>query len=180
MFPHFFFGLSFFLDLSVSLVLLHFHDLLFSFSYSDLTSLLLHPLNIPHSSFLLLILPFPWISCHVFVSISSGKQTTHKNPEEYSEPSVERNADVSWHHSSRHDHQNTQVGAQLWLSPWPVISIIPQTVKWPVYYAEDEDPCFQSSSELPAAVYASQWAFPGNSLLQPGDASQLFHLLLLL
>lgn len=65
-----FFSPSFFLDIFVSLVLLPFHDLLFSFSGSDLTSLLPHPWNIPHSSFLCLILSFPLISFHTSSSLS--------------------------------------------------------------------------------------------------------------
>lgn len=105
---------------------------------------------------------------YFFCFVSAGKQATHKNPEEYAEPSVEWNADISWNHCSRHDHQNAQVGL-LAISLWPAISTIPQTAKWPVYYAGDEDPCFQSPSELPAAVHASHQAFPGNSLFQPGQ-----------
>lgn len=70
---------------------------------------------------------------------SAGKQVTHKNPEEYTEPSVEWNADLSWHHSSRHDHQNAQVGAPplSFTKASHQCSSIPQAANWPLYYAQD-------------------------------------------
>lgn len=56
--------------------------------------------------------------------MSSGKQATHKNPKEYAESGVEWDAGVSRHYGGWHDHQNTQVGALLWISVWSPISII--------------------------------------------------------
>lgn len=117
-----------------------------------------------------------YLFSYFFSFVSSGKQATHKNPEEYAEPNMERGAGVSWHHSSRHDHQNAQVGAPLWFSHWPEIRCIPQTAKWPVYDVGDNNSCLQFSSELPAALYESQWAFPGHSLFQPSNASPSSHM----
>lgn len=68
------------------------------------------------------LLNVPWFHLS---SSTSGKQAPHKNPEEYTEPSVEWNAGVSWHHSSRHDHQNAQVGAQLCISLRQPLALLP-------------------------------------------------------
>lgn len=134
--------------------LLHSQDLLFSFSRSHVMNLLPRP-------FPALLLSCIWraVFSYFFLFSSVGQQATHKNPEEYAEPSVEWNAGVSRHHSSWHDHQNAQVGAPLRIS-LNSLALLPKTAKWHVCYAEDGDSCYQRPSELPAAVCASQRSFP--------------------